>query len=100
MLGAYLFVSLNVFGRHHNEAFSSLAIPDWKNFLRLHIDDSGALRIYPIGIDRVPRTWRPASSGPRLVSSDRRATPPRLIEPPIVIPSESNSTGRLKSRSL
>jgi len=100
VLGAYLFVSLNVFGRHHNEAFSSLAIPDWKNFLRLHIDDSGALRIYPIGIDRVPRTWRPASSGPRLVSSDRRATPPRLIEPPIVIPSESNSTGRLKSRSL
>src|SRR5438552_1029184 len=32
LLGLYLLVSLNVFGRHHNEAFSSLAIADWKNF--------------------------------------------------------------------
>jgi len=98
VLGVYLFVSLNAFGRHHNEAFSSLAIPDWKNFLRLHIDEQGTLRIYPIGIDRVARTWRPASSGPRLVSGDRKATPPRLIEPPIAIPStESN---RSKPRSV
>jgi hypothetical protein len=101
VLGIYLFVSLNVFGRHHNEAFSSLAIPDWKNFLRLHIDAQGTLRIYPIGIDRVPRTWRPASSGPRLVSGDRRATPPRLIEPPIAIPNgESSQPGRPKPRSV
>lgn len=86
MLGSYLFVSLNWLGRHINEAFSSLAIPDWKNFLRLHIDQHGTLRIYPIGIDRVPRRWQPESHGPRLVSSDPKATPPRLIEAPIEVP--------------
>lgn len=97
VLGLYLLVSLNVFGRHHNEAFSSLAIADWKNFLRLHIDARGTLRIYPVGIDRVPRAWRAASSGPRLVSCDRKATPPRLIEPPITIPSSESAPAKLRS---
>lgn len=85
VLGAYLFVSLNWFGRHSNEAFSALAIPDWKNFLRLHIDVHGTLRIYPIGIDRVPRRWRTQGVGSRLVADDRDATAPRLIEDPIVV---------------
>lgn len=93
VLGIYLFVSLNCFGRHGNEAFSALAIPDWKNFLRLHIDRHGALRIYPIGIDRVPRRWQHSPHGPRLVPWDRRATPPRLIEPPITIPATSPAPG-------
>lgn len=95
VLGAYLFVSLNWFGRHTNEAFSSLAIADWKNFLRLHIDDRGALRIYPIGIDRVPRRWQPTSTGPRLVPRDPRATRPRLIEPPIEVPARRASSPRV-----
>ena len=89
VLGIYLFVSLNGFGRHGNEAFSALAVPDFKNFLRLHIDGQGTLRIYPIGIDRVPRRWKSAATGPRLVSGDPAATPPRLIEPPIAIPGPS-----------
>ena len=85
ILGGYLYVSLNGFGRHGNEAFSALAIPDWKNFLRLHIDPAGALCIYPIGIDRVPRRWRTASDG-RVIGDDPAATAARLIEPPIVVP--------------
>src|SRR5688572_25036395 len=39
-LGAYLFVSIRVFGRHSNEAFSSLRIADYKHWLRLRIDGS------------------------------------------------------------
>jgi len=31
---------------------------DQKNFLRLHIDDGGALTVYPMGVDRVCRRWR------------------------------------------
>ena len=85
ILAGYLVVSLNCFGRHDNEAFSSLAIPDWKNFLRLHIDHRGALRIFPIGIDRVPRTWARTSADSPLEPCDPRATPPRLIEDPIEI---------------
>lgn len=43
---------------HFNEAFSSLRIQDWKNFVRLHISPSGDLEIYVIGIDRTPRRWK------------------------------------------
>src|SRR5262249_1116141 len=55
ILAFYLWFSLNVLGRHSNEAFSSLQIEDWKNFLRMRIDSQGDLTIYPIGIDRAPR---------------------------------------------
>jgi hypothetical protein len=87
ILGLYLLVSLNGFGRHHNEAFSSLKIEDWKHFLRLRIDAAGDLTIFPIGIERVPRTWRAAGAGTRsrYVPDDPRATPPKLVEPPIAI---------------
>ncbi|TSC26553.1 metallophosphoesterase [Corallococcus sp. Z5C101001] len=89
VMGLYLLLSLNVFSCHPNEAFSSLSIPDWKNFLRLHFDAEGRLTVYPVGFRRVPRRWmrgRPAED-PEWVPdpADTRATPPRLIEPPIVI---------------
>src|SRR5439155_3306588 len=42
IMGLYLLISLNRWERHSNEAFSSLAIPDWKSFLRLHIDQNGS----------------------------------------------------------
>jgi hypothetical protein len=87
IMGLYLLISLNVFGRHWNEAFSALAIPDWKHFLRLHIDTNGGLTIYPIGIRRVPRRWkaRQGSTGPELEPDDPKATPPFLIEEPIKV---------------
>jgi Calcineurin-like phosphoesterase len=96
IMGLYLLISMNVFGRHSNEAFSSLAIQDWKNFLRLHIDNTGNLTIYPIGIKRVPRRWEPhgaGETGPELISKDRRATGPALIEPPIVMEKARTGTG-------
>lgn len=57
IMGLYLFISLRVFGRHDNEAFSSLKIQDYKNFLRLHINEEG-LTIYPFKIEKVPRKWK------------------------------------------
>ncbi|QQR42338.1 hypothetical protein JKA73_24895 [Myxococcus xanthus] len=88
LVGLYLISSLNVFGCHANEAFSSLAIPDWKCFLRLRIDASG-LTIYPVGIRRVPRAWKRGANGRDPVwvpdPADTRATRPELIEKPIVI---------------
>ena len=62
ILGVYLFVSIRIVGRHSNEAFSSLRIQDFKQWLRLRIDASGALTIYAIAIDRVPRRWRAAAT--------------------------------------
>lgn len=87
IVGLYLLISLNVFGRHSEEAFSSLRIEDYKHFLRLHIARDGSLSIYPIAIDRVPRAWtaRPdtAQTPSRLVPDD--PFEPALIEPPIIV---------------
>ena len=88
VMGIYLAISLNFFKRHANEAFSALSIPDWKNFLKLKIDEEGRLMIFPIGIRRVPRKWRASdqTSGSIFVPDDPKATSPELIDGPIVVP--------------
>ena len=99
IMGLYLLVSLNLFNRHGNEAFSSLGIEDWKNFLRMQIDSNGNLTIYPIGIKRVPRKWKPreGNTGPELVPDDPRATVPAVIEEePIFIKKAETNTGAIK----
>ena len=77
ILGLYLLISLNIFRRHSDEAFSALAIEDWKNFLRLRVTANG-LTIYPVGIDRVPRKWKQVDDN--IVPDDDMATAPRIIE--------------------
>ena len=86
IMGIYLLISLNLSHRHSDEAFASLRIQDFKQFLRLRIGPDGSLTIFPIGIRRVPRRWKEApakTSGPGLLSDDPRATAPALIEDPI-----------------
>ena len=88
IMGVYLLVSLNVFGRHSEEAFSALKVQDYKHFLRLHIGVDGALTIYPIKIERVPRRWRDRRAGettPSRVVPDEPLSP-ELIEAPIRTP--------------
>lgn len=99
LLGIYLLISLNVFGRHMNEAFSSLRIEDWKHFLRLHIDEGGRLIIFPVGIRRVPRVWKEniQSTGPRFESDDPRATQPELMEAPIILTHRKEAASRVKN---
>lgn len=86
VMGLYLLISLNVFGRHSNEAFSSLRLEDYKNFLRLHVTPEGKLVIYPIGIDRIPRRWRREcqTQGSQYIPEEEIR--PGLIESPLVIP--------------
>ncbi len=86
IMGLYLTVSVNRFGAHSNEAFISLAVPDWKNFLRLRIDKAGQLTVYPVGLERVPRKWKATGAspyGPAYDPDDPKATEPVLIEPPV-----------------
>jgi hypothetical protein len=85
IMGLYLFVSLHIFGRHDNEAFSALKIEDYKNFLRLHIDKSGALTIYPIKIEKVPRDWKPMGKDRIEYYEPETAIKPELIEKPISV---------------
>jgi len=96
IMGIYLLLSMNLFGRHGNEAFSSLGVEDWKNFLRLHINEKGDLTIYPIGLKRVPRKWKrraDGTAGPDLIPDDPDATGPELIECPIVMQKAVSETG-------
>jgi hypothetical protein len=96
LAGAFLLISLNLFGQMQDSAFSSLRIEDWKNFLRIKIEGNGEMTIYPIGIRRVPRHWkrRPLDgSGPELVPDDPQASSPVLIEPPIVLKHEDDREG-------
>lgn len=87
IMGLYLLISLNVFGRHDNEAFSALRIQDYKNFLRLHIDNEGTLTIYPVKIEKVPRQWEEnkGNSDSRSFIIPMDGSKPELIEKPIVL---------------
>ena len=102
--GLYLLISLNLFGRHFNEAFSTIAVEDWKSFLKLKIDRKGDLTIYPIGIRRVPRRWKMTehAAGATIIPDterDRKATEPALIEPPIILKrTTATTTGVVDSK--
>jgi hypothetical protein len=58
ILGMYFILCLNLFGKHWSQAFSALRIQNYKCFLRLRIQPDGTLKIYPIGLARVPRDDR------------------------------------------
>jgi hypothetical protein len=82
IMGLYLLFSIQIFGRHSEQAFSSLRAQDYKNWLRLQIDAMGALTIHAIGLDRVPKRWK-KSNDPTTsswVSDDPGGTSPRLID--------------------
>ena len=88
LMGLYLLISLNVFGRHSNEAFSSLRNQDYKNLSQTAHRPESKLTVFPVGIDRVPRHWvenTAASDGARLVPIDGEQLVARLIEEPIIL---------------
>lgn len=79
LIGLYLLVSISVFGRHGNEAFSSLRVQDYKQWLRLRLDPAGGLTVWSMALDRVPRRWRADADGSP-VADDARATAPRVVD--------------------
>lgn len=112
IMGVYLFISLHFFKRHDNEAFSALKIEDYKNFLRMKIDDKGDLTIYPIKIEKVARDWKYVPGEDRNSNGDDGAKPDKyiygggfyepkpenpvvteLIEPKIEVPGNSKIEG-------
>jgi hypothetical protein len=79
LIGIYLLISISLFGRHSNEAFSSLRVQDYKHWLRLRIDQAGVLTVWSLALDRVPRRWKPDAEG-RPIADDARATPVRVVD--------------------
>lgn len=96
IMGIYLLISLDLCKRHSNEAFSALSIQDWKNFLRIRIEDNGNLTIFPIGIPKVPRKWKrrkDEDKGPGYEPLPKDAIKPVLIEGPILFTPTGEGSG-------
>lgn len=84
IMGIYLLISINIFGRHSEEAFSGLKNQDFKHFLRLHIGANGTLTIHPLKVERVPRKWRDrgaSDTSPSAVQPDGELKVERIEEP-------------------
>lgn len=100
VVGVYLALSDRYLDLHHNDAFAVQSIIDYRNFLRMIIDEAGNLTIYPIGLRRVPRRWRRRVDGkptdPLYEPADA-ALSPHLIEGPIVIPSRPKPLSTTRS---
>jgi len=98
-MGLYLAISMNIFGRHDNEAFSAIKNPDYKNFLRLHIDKSGKLTIYPIKIEKTARKFRERNKGEDDIAFviPEDGSRPELIEKPIQISNNKNQIPKSKT---
>lgn len=62
LFGLYLLICGNFLNNHITEASSSFLGEDYKNFLRLHLDDK-ALTIYPIGVKKVVKNWKDVNKG-------------------------------------
>ena len=69
LFGTYLAVACAGFGQLPNNAFGSLALRDYKGFLRMKLTEDG-LTVYLVGIDHVPRrmsSHEPLPEGWRVV---------------------------------
>lgn len=87
LVGLYLLIAGH-FGVNLNELFAAQGIEDSKSFLRLHVAADGTLTVYPVGVDRISRRWRPTPEAPPdapwLEPEDPLTA--RLVGKPIVIP--------------
>ena len=102
LMGLYLYISLNIFGRHAGE-FSATRCQDYKSWLRMKIGRNGELTVYPLGIDTVPREWRDATPSDDTISllvPKAGVMPVRLVEKtPITVPADVTSRLRANRKS-
>ena len=53
VFGSYLYICINWFNLHYDEAFSSLRIADYKAFTRFRIKHNGDLEVFTLAVDKV-----------------------------------------------
>lgn len=78
LFGFYLFLVQFLLRLHDEEVYSSQGIEDYKSFLRIRIGPGG-ITVYPIGLERIARHWRPAG-GVRTTNAGRSVSMARLHE--------------------
>lgn len=90
LMAVYFLLCSVLGGFHTNEVFSSQRIADYKNFLRLHIDATGRLTIYPVGVREVVKKWKLNPSArdgqPWFEPDGGQKLQAELIEKPIQVP--------------
>src|SRR6185436_6121144 len=59
----YLWIAKTLTGLHAEELFSSMAIQDYKNFLRMRLDADGTLTIFAVGLRNVAHDWKFVAPG-------------------------------------
>ena len=92
VMAAYLYFADGA-GLNTNELFSAQRIEDYKNFLRLHIDDHGKLHVSSIGIEHPCRRWRfKAHAG----AEDPWFEPEKSIVPKLIEEIEIERSGRIE----
>lgn len=87
-IGVYLW-TCDKCGGHANDVLVCQSIPDFKSFLRMHIDSKGTLRIYAVGIDKVEHAWRVNSAAVppahAIDAAEAIADRARLVDGPVVL---------------
>ncbi|OAY50898.1 uncharacterized protein LOC110614932 isoform X1 [Manihot esculenta] len=58
VFGIYLYICINWFHLHFDEAFSSLRIANYKAFTRFHINKDGDLEVFTLAVDKIPKEWK------------------------------------------
>jgi hypothetical protein len=95
LMGAYLVCANALAGFHGQFVFAAQAIPDYKNFLRLHLTRD-KLTVYPIGVPKVHRRWKlspaaaPAQPPPGVSSAGWVFSIPRETTQPWLEPDDGN----------
>jgi hypothetical protein len=84
LVAVYLLIASN-FRVNFNELYAAQSIVDSKSFLRLHINASGELTIYPVAVTRVCRQWtvRPDDAADQPWLRPEQPITLKLAEPPI-----------------
>jgi len=82
-MGIYLYLSNLLLAMHEDESSSSMAEPNYKNFVRMRIHEHG-IDIYPIGIRKVQKDWKIAGTQ-KQITVEGKDFDTMLIEKPIHI---------------
>ena len=96
LFALYLFLMHTLRRRHPTHAFSCQRLEDYRSFLRIKVERDGALTVYPVGVRRVPWSWRLAGGRaphePAFEPVDRPLAT-HLIEAPIRIDPDARQAG-------
>ena len=79
LFGCYLYIAVNWFHVHYDEAFSALRIPNFKGFSRLHINTDGDLEIYGLAMDKVGQARQLAIVWSSVLDHPNVASHPALL---------------------